>query len=82
MDAFSRTLLGTTGYFMNRGDLPEDAKKDIIRFVGSTRWLVGMVGTADGLDLSEKVFLGAAMDLARRLGGRLFTGTELLAPPS
>lgn len=79
-DAFSKLLLGTSGYFWRRDDLSEANKTDILRFVGSTRWLIGIVGTAEDRDLPEAVFRDAALALARRLGGRLFTGTELLLP--
>jgi hypothetical protein len=73
-----KILLGTSGYFWRRDDLSASTKKDILRFVGGTRWLVGIVGTLAGRDLSEDVFLEAALELARRLGGKLFTGTEFI----
>ena len=79
-DSFSKILLGTSGYFWRRNDLPASTKKDILRFVGGTRWLLGIVGTTAGLGLSEEVFLEAALELARHLGGRLFTGTEFITP--
>lgn len=79
-DAFSKLLLGTSGYFWRRGDLSEATKKDILRFVGSTRWLIGIVGTPEDSAPQEAEFHNAALALARRLGGRIFTGTELLIP--
>jgi hypothetical protein len=75
-------LLGTSGYFWRRDDLSASTKKDILRFVGATRWLLGIVGTAEGLGLSEDVFLKAALELAHRIGGKLFTGTEFITPES
>ncbi len=47
-------------------------------FVAQTKWLVGVVGTSDVL--SEDVFLKAALELARRLNGRIFNGTDLISP--
>ena len=79
-DAFSKILLGTSGYFWRRDDLSASTKKDILRFVGGTRWLLGILGTLAGRDLSEDVFLEAALELARRLGGKLFTSTEFITP--
>ena len=78
LDAFGRILLGTSGYFLGRDDLSEETKRDNIRFVGDTRWLVGIVGTAESPSLSEAVFFEAALELARRLDGKVFTGTELV----
>jgi hypothetical protein len=81
-DSFSKLLLGTSGYFWRRDDLSASTKKDILRFVGRTRWLLGIVGTTEGIGLSEDVFLEAALELARRVGGKLFTGTEFITPES
>lgn len=80
MDAFSQIILGTVGYFRQRDDLAEDTRKDITRFVSKTRWLVGIVGTSEGPNPSEEIFHEAAMELTRRLSGRLFTGTEFIIP--
>jgi hypothetical protein len=77
-DSFSKILLGTSGYFWRREDLPEAIRKELLRFIGGTRWLIGMVGTSEVLP--EEVFHRAALEMARRLGGKLFTGTEFIAP--
>jgi hypothetical protein len=78
MDPFGKIILGTSSYFWRREDLAQDTKKELIRFVGGTRWLVGVVGTSEVL--SEDVSLKAALELARHLNGRVFNGTDLLSP--
>lgn len=79
LDQFSRLILGTSGYFWRREDLPKSTRKELIHFVGGTRWLVGVVGTSEVL--SEEVFLKAVLELARRLNGRVFVnGTDLVSP--
>lgn len=80
LDPFSRLILGTSGYFWRREDLPKSIRKDLIHFVGGTKWLVGVVGTSEVL--SEDVFLKAALELALRLDGRVFNGTDLISPES
>lgn len=78
LDQFSRLILGTSGYFWRREDLPKSTRKDLIHFLGGTKWLVGVVGTSKVL--SEDVFLKAALELARRLSGRVFVnGTDLVS---
>ncbi|KFA94657.1 hypothetical protein [Archangium violaceum] len=79
MDQFGKIILGTSSYFWRREDLPRSAKTELIRFVGGTKWLVGVVGTSEVL--SEEVFLKAALDVARRLNARVFVnGTDLISP--
>ncbi|WNG36028.1 hypothetical protein F0U61_21940 [Archangium violaceum] len=79
MDPFSKIILGTSSYFWRRADLPESTKKELIQFVGGTKWLVGVVGTSEVL--SEDLFLKAALELARQLNGRVFVnGTDLISP--
>ena len=78
LDQFSRLILGTSGYFWRREDLPKSTRKDLIHFVGGTKWLVGVVGTSEVL--SDEVFLKAALELARHLSARVFTGTDLISP--
>jgi hypothetical protein len=78
MDPFSKLILGTSSYFWRREDLPDSIKRELIHFVGGTKWLVGVVGASE--ILSEDVFLKAAMELARRVNGRIFNGTDLIAP--
>lgn len=79
MDQFGKIILGTSSYFWRREDLPKSVKTELIRFVGGTKWLVGVVGTSEVL--SEEVFLKAAMELARRLNARVFVnGTDLVSP--
>ncbi|HEX5747931.1 MAG TPA: hypothetical protein VFZ09_16940 [Archangium sp.] len=78
LDPFSRIILGTSGHFWRREDLPEPAKTELLRFVGGTKWLVGVVGTSEVF--SEDVFLKAALELARRLNGRVFNGMDLISP--
>jgi hypothetical protein len=79
LDPFGRIILGTSGYFWRREDLPESIKKELIHFVGGTRWLVGIVGTSEVLP--EDFFLKVALEVARRLNGRVFVnGTDLISP--
>lgn len=79
MDQFGRIILGTSSYFWRREDLPESTKKELIHFVGGTKWLIGVVGTSEVL--SESVFLKVALEVARRLNGRVFVnGTDLISP--
>ncbi|HEX5753882.1 MAG TPA: hypothetical protein VFZ09_47300 [Archangium sp.] len=79
LDQFSRIILGTSSYFWRREDLPKSTRKELIHFVGGTKWLVGVVGTSEVL--SEDVFLKAALELARSLNGRIFVnGTDLISP--
>lgn len=79
MDQFGRIILGTSSYFWRREDLPKSVKTELIRFVGETKWLVGVVGTSE--TLSDEVFMGAAMAMARHLNGRIFVnGRDLIAP--
>lgn len=78
MDPFSKLILGTSGHFWRREDLPEAIRNELIRFVGGTKWLVGVVGTSEVLP--EEVFLKAALEMARRLNGRVFNGTDLISP--
>ncbi|AKJ02733.1 Hypothetical protein AA314_04359 [Archangium gephyra] len=79
MDQFGKIILGTSTYFWRREDLSKSAKTELIRFVGGTKWLVGVVGTSEVLP--EEVFLKAALVVARRLNGRVFVnGTDLIAP--
>ncbi|KFA94658.1 hypothetical protein [Archangium violaceum] len=77
LDPFSRIILGTSGHFWRREDLPKSTRKDLIHFVGGTKWLVGVVGTSEVL--SEEFFLKAALELARRLNGRVFNGMDLIS---
>ena len=78
LDQFSRLILGTRGYFWRREDLPKSTRKDLIHFVGGTKWLVGVVGNSEVIP--DDVFLKAALELARRLSGRVFNGTDLISP--
>ncbi len=79
LDPFGKVILGTSGYFWRRQDLPEAVRKELIHFVGGTKWLVGVVGTSKVL--SEDVFLKVALEVARRLNGRVFVnGTDLITP--
>ncbi|HZH15741.1 MAG TPA: hypothetical protein VE057_15420 [Archangium sp.] len=78
LDPFSKIILGTSGHFWRRADLSEPVKTELLRFVGGTRWLVGVVGNSEVL--SEEVFLKAALELARRLNGRVFNGMDLISP--
>ena len=78
LDPFSRIILGTSGFFWRREDLPKSTRKELIHFVGGTKWLVGVVGTSEVL--SEGVFMRAALELARRLNGRVFNGMDLISP--
>lgn len=78
MDPFSKIILGTSSHFWKRKDLPEPVVEDLLDFVASTKWLVGVVGTSEVL--SEDVFLNAALELARRLNGRIFNGMDLISP--
>ncbi|MGZ3457061.1 MAG: hypothetical protein ACXU86_01010 [Archangium sp.] len=78
MDPFSKIILGTSSYFWRREDLPESIREEVLDFVAQTKWLVGIVGTSEVL--SEDFFLKAAMEMARRLNGRIFTGTGLITP--
>jgi hypothetical protein len=79
MDQFGKIILGTSSYFWRREDLPKSVKTELIRFVGGTKWLVGVVGTSEVL--SDDVFLKAALELARCLNGRVFVnGTDLISP--
>ncbi|WNG56793.1 hypothetical protein F0U59_20055 [Archangium gephyra] len=79
MDQFGKIILGTSSYFWRREDLPKSVKTELIRFVGGTKWLVGVVGTSEVLP--EDVFLKAALELARCLNGRVFVnGTDLISP--
>lgn len=77
-DRFSKLLLGTSSYFWRREDLPDPDKKELLRFIGGTRWLIGVVGTSERLP--EAFFRQVALEVARRLGGRVFTGTDLITP--
>jgi hypothetical protein len=77
-DRFSKLLLGTSSYFWRREDLPDPEKKELLRFIGGTRWLLGVVGTSE--KLPEAFFLQVALEVARRLGGRVFNGTDLITP--
>jgi hypothetical protein len=77
-DAFSKILLGTSSYFWRRKDLPEALRKELVQFVGRTRWLIGVVGTSESLP--EEFFHQVALGLARPLRGRLFIGTDLIEP--
>jgi hypothetical protein len=78
MDPFGKIILGSYSYFRKREDLSKPVREELQAFVAQTRWLVGVVGTSEVL--SEEVFLKAALELARRLNGRVFNGTELLSP--
>ncbi|WP_143195844.1 hypothetical protein [Archangium sp. Cb G35] len=79
MDQFGKIILGTSSYFWRREDLPKSVKTELIRFVGGTKWLVGVVGTSEVLP--EDVFLKGALELARCLNGRVFVnGTDLISP--
>jgi hypothetical protein len=79
MDQFGKIILGSYSYFRRREDLPEVVRKELLHFVAQTKWLVGVVGTSEVL--SEDVFLKAALELARRLNGRVFVnGTDLISP--
>lgn len=79
MDPFSKIILGTSSHFWKRQDLPESVMEDLLDFVAQTKWLVGVVATSE--ILSEEVFLKAALELARRLNGRVFVnGTDLISP--
>ena len=79
MDQFGKLILGTSSFFWRREDLSKSVKTELIRFVGGTKWLVGVVGNSEVL--SEDVFLKAALELARRLNGRVFVnGTDLISP--
>ncbi|PTL76182.1 hypothetical protein DAT35_51380 [Vitiosangium sp. GDMCC 1.1324] len=78
MDQFGKIILGSYSYFGRRQDLPESVRKELQDFVAQTKWLVGVVGTSEVL--SEDVFLKAALELARRLNGRVFNGTDLISP--
>jgi hypothetical protein len=78
LDPFSKIILGTSGHFWRRADLSESVKNELLRFVGGTKWLVGVVGNSEVL--SEDVFLKAALELARRLNGRVFNGMDLISP--
>ncbi len=77
-DRFSKLLLGTSSYFWRREDLPDSDKKELLRFIGGTRWLIGVVGTSERLP--EAFFHQVAMGTARQLGGKVFTGTDLITP--
>ncbi|HYO74699.1 MAG TPA: hypothetical protein VEU33_52375, partial [Archangium sp.] len=78
MDPFGKLILGSYSYFRRREDLPQPVRKELLHFVAQTKWLVGVVGNSEVLP--EEVFLKAALELARRLNGRVFTGTDLISP--
>ncbi|HEX5747932.1 MAG TPA: hypothetical protein VFZ09_16945 [Archangium sp.] len=79
MDQFGKIILGSYSYFGRREDLPKPVREELQDFVAHTKWLVGVVGTSEVL--SEDVFLKAALELARRLNGRVFVnGMDLISP--
>jgi hypothetical protein len=78
MDPFGKIILGTSSHFWKRKELPESVREELLDFVAQTKWLVGVVG--DSAALSEEVFLKAALELARRLNGRVFNGMDLISP--
>ncbi|MFE8599970.1 hypothetical protein [Archangium violaceum] len=79
MDQFGKIILGSYSYFGRREDLPKPVREELQDFVAHTKWLVGVVGASEVL--SEEVFLKAALELARRLNGRVFVnGTDLISP--
>lgn len=79
MDQFGKIILGSYSYFGRRQDLPESVREELQDFVAQTKWLVGVVGTSEVL--SADFFLKAAMEMARRLNGRVFVnGTDLISP--
>jgi hypothetical protein len=81
MDHFGKIILGSYSYFGRREDLPKSIREELQDFVANTKWLVGVVGTSEVL--SEEVFLEAAMEMARRLNGRVFVnGRDLIVPES
>jgi hypothetical protein len=77
-DAFSKIILGTSSHFWRRKELSEAVREDLLDFVSETQWLVGVVGTSEYLP--EEFFRRVALELARRLGGRVFNGTDLISP--
>ncbi|WNG56794.1 hypothetical protein F0U59_20060 [Archangium gephyra] len=78
MDQFGKIILGSYSYFRRREELPKSVREELKAFVAQTKWLVGVVGTSE--ILSEDVFLKAALELARRLNGRVFNGMDLISP--
>ncbi|OJT20087.1 hypothetical protein BO221_33405 [Archangium sp. Cb G35] len=78
MDQFGKIILGSYSFFGRRADLPEPVREELQDFVAQTKWLVGVVGTSE--ILSEEVFQKAALELARRLNGRVFNGMDLISP--
>ena len=79
MDEFSKIILGTCNYFWRREDIPEPERKELMRFAGGARWLIGVVATSKSLP--EDFFRHMALEVARRLGGRVFLdGRDLVAP--
>ena len=79
MDQFGKIILGSYSYFGRREDLPKSVREDLQDFVAHTKWLVGVVGTSEVLP--EEFFLKAALELARRLNGRVFVnGRDLISP--
>ena len=78
MDEFSKIILGTYNYFRRRPDLSEPVREDILQFTSDAQWLIGVVATSESL--SEDFFWPLALAWARRLGGRVFNGTDLVVP--
>ncbi len=51
MDQFGKIILGSYSYFRRRQDLPESVREELQDFVANTRWLIGVVGDSNGVDL-------------------------------
>ena len=78
MDQFSKIILGTFTYFKRREDIPEPARKELQKFAIGTKWLIGIVALSESLP--DDFFRHVALEVARQLGGRVFTGAEFVAP--
>ena len=79
MDPFSKIILGTDAWFQTRQDLPEAVRNESQQFALRTKWLVGVVATSESLP--EDFFRHVALEVARKLGGRVFLdGREFVAP--